>query len=159
VEEGVGRNVSLGLSARYYRRQSDHRLLYAGLSSTFGNNLDLDQYLEIGGDSGLRGYPLRYQTGDKRVLLTVEQRYFTDWYPFRLFHIGGAVFFDAGRAWGDGPNNSRRNEWLKDVGFGLRIGNTRSGLGRMTHIDIAFPLDGDSDIADVQLLVSTRKSF
>jgi hypothetical protein len=25
VEEGVGRNVSLGFSAKYYRRQSDHR--------------------------------------------------------------------------------------------------------------------------------------
>jgi len=159
VEDGVGQNLSLGVSARYYRRQSDHRLLYAGLSGTFGNNLDLDQYLELGGDSGLRGYPLRYQTGDKRVLLTVEQRYFTDWYPFRLFHVGGAIFFDAGRAWGDVPNISQDNEWLKDVGFGLRIGNTKSGLGRMTHIDVAFPLDGDSDIADLQFLVSTQKSF
>ncbi len=24
----------------------------------------------------------------------------TDWYPFRLFRIGGAAFFDIGRTWG-----------------------------------------------------------
>ena len=159
LEDGVANNASLDVSARYYRRQSDHRLLYVGLSGTFGDNRDLDQYLEIGGDSGLRGYPLRYQMGDKRVQLTLEQRFFSDWYPFRLFHVGGAVFFDAGRAWGDSPFSSSPNDWLKDVGFGLRLGNTRSGLGRITHIDIAFPLDGDSDIADLQFVVSTRKSF
>lgn len=159
IEGGVARNLSLDVGAKYYRRQSEHRLLFASVSGTFGDDLDWDQYLELGGDSGLRGYPLRYQTGDKRVLLTVEQRYFTGWYPFRLFHIGGAVFFDAGCAWGNSPTDAHANEWLKDVGLGLRIGNTRSGLGRITHIDVAFPLDGDSDIADLQFLVSTRKSF
>jgi outer membrane protein assembly factor BamA len=159
IESGVTRNFSLDVGAKYYRRQSDHRLLFASLSGTFGDDLDWDQTLELGGDSGLRGYPLRYQSGDKRVLLTIEQRYFTDWYPFRLFHVGGAVFFDAGRAWGEGPAVERSNDWLRDVGFGLRIGNDRSGLGRVTHIDVAFPLDGDSDIADLQFLVSTRKSF
>lgn len=159
VEDGAARNVSMDVSARYYRRQSDHRLLYARVVGSFGNKLDLDQYHEIGGDNGLRGYPLRYQTGEKRVLLTVEQRFFSEWYPFRLFHVGGAVFFDAGRAWGDSPVSSSRNEWLRDIGFGLRLGNTRSGLGRMTHIDVAFPLAGDSDISALQFLVSTRKSF
>ena len=50
-------------------------------------------------------------------------------------------------------------ELLRDVGFGLRIGNDRSGFGRMIHIDVAMPLDGDSQIDGVQFLVSTKKSF
>ena len=29
----------------------------------------------------------------------------------------------------------------------------------MIHIDVAFPLDGEADIDDVQFLLSTRKSF
>jgi len=29
----------------------------------------------------------------------------------------------------------------------------------MTHIDVAFPLDGGQKIADVQFLIATRKSF
>lgn len=159
VEAGDFQNLSVDISARYYRRQSDHRLLYLGLTGTFGKEFDLDQRLVLGGETGLRGYPLRYQSGDKRALLTIEQRFFSDWYPFRLFHVGGAVFFDAGRAWGENPVSSSQNDWLRDVGFGLRLGNTRSGLGRMTHIDVAFPLDGDSDISDLQFLVSTKKNF
>jgi hypothetical protein len=159
IEDGGLENFVVDVSARYHRRQSERRLLYASLSGTFGQNLDIDNPLLLGGDTGLRGYPLRYQTGDKRMLFTIEQRYFTDWYPFRLFRVGGAVFFDAGRAWGDSPVATTNNEILKDVGFGLRIGNTRSGEGRMTHIDLAFPLDGDEGLKDMQLVIETKKSF
>jgi len=159
VEGGGVQNLALNGSAQYFKRQSEKRLLYVGLSGSFGQNLDLDQLFMMGGDNGLRGYPLRYQTGDKRAQLTVEQRYFTDWYPFRLFRVGGAVFFDVGKVWGDTALATTQQGLLRDVGFGLRIGNNRSGLGRMTHIDVAFPLDGDDRIKNVQFLVSTRKSF
>lgn len=159
VEHDGARNVSLNVSARYYKHQSDRRRLYMNLSGTYGRNLDLDQYLVLGGDTGLRGYPLRYQTGDKRALFTIEQRYFTDWYPFRLFHVGGALFFDVGRTWGDSPVAASNTKLLKDVGVGLRIGSSRSGLGRMIHVDLAIPLDDKEGIDGVQFLVSTRKSF
>jgi outer membrane protein assembly factor BamA len=158
--EGDGwHDLTISVGARYYNRQSEKRLFVASLAGTYGYNLDLDQQLLLGGDNGLRGYPLRYQTGDRSVLLTLEQRLFSDWYPFRLFRVGGAVFFDAGRVWGDSPVANLENEVLKDVGVGLRIGNTRSGQGRMTHIDLAFPLDGDAGIQDVQFLIETKKSF
>ena len=42
----------------------------------------------LGGDNGLRGYPLRYQAGTSRALLTLEERYYTGWYPFHLFYVG-----------------------------------------------------------------------
>lgn len=159
VEDEGLQDFAVNVSARYYRRQSDRRLFYANLSGTYGHNLDLDNQILLGGDNGLRGYPLRYQTGDKSALLTLEQRFFTDWYPFRLFQVGGAVFFDAGRTWGDSFVSDQNDGLLKDIGFGLRIGNTRSGQGRMTHIDFAFPLDGDDSIKDVQFLIETKKSF
>jgi len=159
VEDDGPQDLLLDVSAKYYSRHAEGRLFYASLSGSYGHNLDIDNPMMLGGDNGLRGYPLRYQTGDKRALLTLEQRFFTDWYPLRLFRVGGAIFFDAGRTWGRSPVSNRDNELLKDVGFGLRIGNTRSGQGRMTHIDLSFPLDGDQGIKDVQLLVETRKSF
>jgi outer membrane protein assembly factor BamA len=159
LEPGGVRNAKLDLSARYYKHQSAHRSLFMGLTATFGKNLDLEDYLLLGGDNGLRGYPLRFQSGDKRMLFTIEQRYFSDWYVFRLFHIGGAAFFDMGRAWGDSPLGTTNNKWLKDVGIGLRIGSGRSGVGRMIHIDLAVPLDDNDDIDDVQILVSTKRGF
>jgi len=159
VEDSGVQNLSLDASAKYFRRQSKKRLLYIGFNGSYGRNLDLDQFFEMGGDSGLRGYPLRYQSGDKRAILTVEQRYFTDWYPMHLFRVGGAVFFDVGQVWGDQPGSSSQAGLLRDVGFGLRISGDRSGLGRMVHIDVAIPLDGDQEIDDFQFLISTKKSF
>ena len=41
----------------------------------------------------------------------------------------------------------------------LRLGNSRSGLGNVIHVDVAFPLDRDASIKNVQLLVETKKRF
>ena len=152
-------NVLAGVAARYYLRQSPQRLFFLGASVDVSSNLDLDHQLLLGGDNGLRGYPLRYQAGEGRWLLTAEQRIYTNWYPFRLFNVGGAVFADVGRTWGPNPGGTPSQGVLKDVGFGLRLGNSRSALGNVLHVDIAFPLDGGSDIQKVQFLVSTQRSF
>jgi len=158
-EGGNTANATLNASARFYHRQSEKRLFFMTLSGVAGHNLDLDNPVQLGGKSGLRGYPLRYQSGDSKMLFTVEQRYFTDWYPWRLFRVGGAVFFDVGRTWGDNPVGEPQLGWLKDVGFGLRFAPTRSSSTKMAHLDIAFPLDGDPSIDSVQILLEAKSSF
>lgn len=158
-EDGSLHNAIASASARWYLRQSERRLFFMTLVANVGTRLDTDQQLLIGGDNGLRGYPLRYQSGSGNWLFTAEQRYFTKWYPFRLVHVGGAIFADMGRSIGSNPFGSPSLGVLKDVGFGLRLGNSRSGLGNMLHIDVAFPLDGDSSIKKVQFLVETKRSF
>jgi len=159
VEDGTLRNGVFDANVRYYARQSSKWLFFTTVDATVGHNLDLDTQMRLGGDNGLRGYPLRYQSGDARGLFTLEQRYFTDWYLFRLFRVGGAVFFDAGRTWGHAPLAAPNLGLLKDAGFGLRFGNSRSGLGNIIHVDVAFPFDGDRSIKRVQFLVQTKQSF
>lgn len=159
LESGHTKNSRLKVDARYYRTQSDKRLFFATLSATAGHALDLDQPVQIGGDNGLRGYPLRYQNGDSKLLFTIEQRYFTDWYPFRLVRIGGAIFADVGRVWGRNPLGDERFGWLSDVGFGLRFAPTRSSARKMIHLDVAFPLGGDDSIDEVQILLESKRSF
>ncbi len=116
-------------------------LLYAACPGPSPTLWIPDMQLLLGGDNGLRGYPLRYESGTSRALFTVEQRVFTDWFPFRLVRVGGAVFADVGRTWGTGVVGNSDPGLLKDVGFGLRLGNTRSGLGNVLHIDFAFPAE------------------
>ncbi len=145
--------------ARYYFRQSPRRLLFLNLSATAGSNLDADQQILLGGDNGLRGYPLRYQSGEGRWLFTAEQRLFSNWYPFQLFNVGGAVFYDMGATWGRDPLGTPSQGVLRDVGFGLRFGSSRSALGNVLHIDVAYPLDGDASARHVQFLIETKKSF
>ena len=159
LENGDAENAQLALATRYDYRQSEKRLLHFRFAGTAGRNLDLDNPVYLGGDNGLRGYPLRYQRGDSSFLFTVEQRYFTDWYPFRLFRVGGAIFFDAGRTWASAGQGSEQLGWLKDVGVGLRIANTRLGSANMFHIDVAFPLDGGDDIDSMQILVRAKRRF
>jgi Omp85 superfamily domain len=103
VNGGDLENGIMDASLHYYVEQSKNWLFYATFLGTKGWRLDLDNQILLGGDNGLRGYPLRYQDGTERAQATVEQRYFTDWYPFRLVRVGGAVFFDAGRVWGNAP--------------------------------------------------------
>jgi hypothetical protein len=159
-EETAGSaNALVGISARFYKQQSEKHLFFATIRGVHGHNLDLDNPVELGGDNGLRGYPLRYQSGDASFLFTIEQRYFTDWYPFRLFRVGGAIFADVGRTWGDNPVGSGSAGWLRDVGFGLRFAPTRTGTRKILHLDIAFPLDGDESIDDVQILLTSKKTF
>lgn len=160
IEHGVLTNGLFDGSVRYYAEQSRHWLFFTALSGAKGWRLDLDNQVLLGGDNGLRGYPLRYQDGNARALFTIEQRYFTDWFPFRLFRVGGAVFFDMGRTWGSAPLAAPSLGLLKDAGFGLRFGNARSGLGNVIHVDVAFPFETrGTTIQTAQFLVQTERSF
>jgi hemolysin activation/secretion protein len=159
VESGSVRDTTLGASGRLYVRISETWLLYSLLSGNLGRNLDEDHELVLGGENGLRGYPRRYQGGDRSALFTLEGRYYSSLYPFRLVRVGGAVFYDMGRAWGGSYAKALDAGILRDVGVGLRLGLTRSGLGNVIHIDMAVPVDGDPTISRVQFLVTTKQSF
>jgi hypothetical protein len=160
VSDGLPRRQRLGLSAQYYQPQGSHRLFYAAVSTDRLTRPDPTAALLLGGDNGLRGYPLRYQSGSRRVLLTAEQRFYTDLYVWQLFRVGGAVFADAGRAWG-GPSAAGGSgaRWLADVGAGLRIVSVRTAFGNVLHIDVATPINAPAGVSKVQLLIETRTSF
>jgi hypothetical protein len=164
-EESNVENLVAGGRVRWYARNFGNQLFYASLGADLAHRLDEEEQLLLGGDSGLRGYPLRYQAGDRRVLLTLEQRFFTDREIFHLAHLGAAVFFDAGQAWFVDELTRRdarlaqERKILKDVGFGLRLGSSRSSRGGVLHLDVAFPLDGVSSIERVQWLVTTSDTF
>jgi outer membrane protein assembly factor BamA len=158
-EHGGLRNAQLDIGGRYYRRQSEHRVFFAGLDATWTSHLDADTQLTLGGDNGLRGYPLRYQAGTSRAVLTFEQRFYTDWQPLKLVNVGAAIFADTGRTWGSDRFAEPPAGWFTDIGIGLRLGSSRSGLGNILHFDIALPLQQTNDIDGVQFTIETKRSF
>jgi outer membrane protein assembly factor BamA len=159
LESGDAVNALLSVDARFSHRFNDEHSFFATLHSTYGHKLDLESPVELGGDTGLRGYPLRYQAGDSKFLLSLEHRVFWDWYPLRLFRVGGAVFADVGRTWGEHPLGGTELGWLRDVGVGLRFAPTRTSSRKIVHLDIAFPLDGDASIDEIQINLESKKSF
>lgn len=159
VENAGLRNAVLAAEARYYARTSAKTKFFATVNGATSEELDADQQMVLGGEEGLRGYPLRYQAGTSKALLTLEERYYTDWYPFRLFHVAGAAFFDMGRTWGTDVTGATSDGLLKDVGIGLRLGSSRSAFGNVIHVDLAFPLDGGDGVDSVQFVVETKARF
>ncbi len=157
-EQPGATDVRSSADLAWYWRTSRHTLTHVRISGDVGHALDLDHYYSLGGDNGLRGYPLRYQLGESRAQLKIEERVYTDWSILRLFNVGGAAFFDAGRTYGNNPIGVPQLGWLRDVGIGLRLGNDRSSLGNVIHIDIATPLDGEN-LSRLQFLVSTEATL
>ena len=155
----VADSYRLDTAVSWYHRQSPGRMLYAELSGAVAEQQDPNEQLTIGGDNGLRGYPMRYQAARAVAMFTLEQRFYTDWYPFRLFRVGAVAFADVGRAWGVYGGPEANLGLLRDVGVGLRIGNPRSSRGSMLHIDVAYPLDGPADIRHLQFVIETGHSF
>lgn len=144
---------------RYYHRDSDVRLFYAGLSGAAATRLDADHQILLGGDNGLRGYPLRYALGDRSILLTVEERFYLNREIAHVVRLGAAVFADVGKARSEDPVPAAHLGVLKDIGFGLRIGQTRSAHAGMVRIDVALPFDNGGTGLHPQLLVTTGDTF
>jgi hemolysin activation/secretion protein len=158
--DGPAANLLVGGQLRHFFSNLGRHQLCSSVQFDVAHNLDPENQLLLGGDNGLRGYPLRFRDGDRRVLATVEQRFNTDLEVLKLFHVGAAIFVDAGRAWYAGAPPGTGDEILRDIGIGLRLGSSRSSKGAMVHLDVALPLDGDrSERRGLQWLVRTQDSF
>jgi hypothetical protein len=159
LESGHSRNSIVASTFRYYKRNLRNHLLSIRLRTILGNHLDAENQVLLGGDSDLRGYPLRYQSGERSAILTVEQRFFTDWYPFRLVRVGYAVFADVGRVWGTDARGTENLGTLYDIGIGLRFTSPRASSESVVHIDLAFPINAPADVDSVQLSIEKKRSF
>jgi len=161
LNEGHRENQLISGSLRYFIPQTDHAQMLASTTLDVYRRPDVPAPLTLGGDTGLRGYPLSYQSGERRALTTLEERLYSDWYPYHLFRLGGAVFADCGRAWngtGETPADNR-NKILCDAGFGLRFLSARSAFGNVAHVDFAFPLNYRNEVRSVQFLITTKSAF
>ena len=157
--DGHVRKQLFGVEGKYYLQQSKRWLFYAAASGDMLTNPDVLDMLLLGGDNGLRGYPLRYQAGDKRALLTLEERIYSNLFVWNLFRLGAAAFVDVGRAWGGPHVNTVNPGWLADAGVGLRLSSVRLSTKDIVHIDVAFPFNATPDIKKVQVLVKAKTSF
>ncbi|MCB0345272.1 MAG: BamA/TamA family outer membrane protein [Bdellovibrionales bacterium] len=119
--------------------------LAVNLQMDYGNDLDLDREFLLGAANGLRGYKDRTFTGDKRVVLNLEDRFHIAEDVLRLFSLGGVVFTDVGGSTFDSYGTLFGDEMYSDIGFGLRIGVPRTAGGGVVRFDIAFPLRDGPD--------------
>ncbi|TGD71607.1 hypothetical protein E4634_18385 [Mangrovimicrobium sediminis] len=158
-DEGDFENLWFTLYTSYFHRQHHNWTFYSAARVDLTNGLTDDRQVLLGGDNGMRGYERNYQVGDRSFVINLEERYYSDWHPFRLFRLGGALFLDVGRAWYDDEDNGANDGTLVDVGVGLRLNSSRANKRRVIHVDLAFPLATGDDVDDVQLLFRVRDQF
>lgn len=135
-QSSLSRSV-FGGGLGYHYLLGDKNRVYLSFDYHQGRNMLPHEQLRIGGEYGLRGYPLDYQRGDKRYLVSLEKRYISNLHVFNLFRVGTVVYLDFGRAWGAGypPANH-----LSNLGLGLRFSSSKAKIGHVLHLDLAFPL-------------------
>jgi hypothetical protein len=126
-----------------------------------GKQLFADEALYLGGDTGLRAFPLFYQRGDNRMVATAEYRYYTDWNILQIFDVGFAGFADAGRSWGaeQRGENEIDDGILYGVGVGVRLLSTHSSRGTMVHIDLTRPVSDNPELGNWQWRITARRRF
>ncbi len=137
----------------YYLSGEKHRS-FVQLQYHQGHQLPGHEQLAAGGDNGLRGYPIGYQQGQKRYLLTLEQRYISSLHLFNLFRLGAVVYLDFGRAW-DG--NYGYSSHLSNVGVGLRMSSTKAKVGNVVHFDLAFPFADKNQVDSFQWVIKATR--
>jgi hypothetical protein len=167
ADSGEGTEDLIASAAVDYLWRHDPRFnLYARARFVTTRDLDPEAQLTLGGDTDLRGYPSRFQPGDRSYLLTLEERYYTDWFPFGLFRVGFAAFVDVGRAWFADeapawvpPRDGDHFDTLANVGFGLRLESVRTRRDRVLHIDFAHPLVDGPGVDSFQITLSAKRSL
>lgn len=138
-------DVIIDYNMTYFRSQTTHRSFFAELSMSWTKNLDSHRQVLLGGENGVRGFDRRLQSGDRRVVLTLEERQYTNYHLFNLAYLGFAVFIDVGRAWDPAVDEGFEDDYLASAGFGIRLASSKSDSARVIHIDFAFPLTNQNE--------------
>lgn len=154
-DKGRAENLIAQVWARYRRTQTPRWGLFVDAEATITDQLTPDQQILAGGDSGMRGYPNRFQAGAHRFRITAEERYYSGIYLWRVVRIAGAAFVDVGRAW----DSARDNPVLANAGFGLRFESTRTDRSRVYHIDFAFPLVDQPGTRGLEITLTGKRSL
>jgi outer membrane protein assembly factor BamA len=130
-----------------------NRLFIHG-QSIIGSHWSTGMQVLLGSTTGLRGYPANQITGQRSLLVNIEDRFNLnmEWWIFR---IGGVAFFDSGTAWQQGQSFSDQR-MHSSVGFGLRIENTKQQGSGILRIEAAYSLD---QFHFSQITITTQQPF
>ena len=151
--------VSYGVS--YLRSRTQKVSLLARLEASWADNLNTNRQIVLGGNTGARAFDNYYQVGNRKLLLTLERRHFTDYHFLNLIRMGWVAFIDLGRAWRPGQDDMLDDKYLADIGLGLRLTSSKSDSGRFMHIDLAFPLTNrnEPEVDSYELSIRVSDTF
>ena len=132
-------NTIYSFDASYYNRLNSWNTLATNLEFSYAVDLQSSKQYTLGGDNGFRGFRAREFTGDKMLIINIEDRIFSS-VEFLTLALGGVVFFDAGTAWPRGEEIDLE-KLNYSAGFGLRLGYTKAPGSPVVRWDIGWPFE------------------
>jgi outer membrane protein assembly factor BamA len=128
--------TTLSWSVLTHTKIFPRHLLVARVGGVIGSAWSPGRQITLGSPSGLRGYGANFVSGNRMLLLNVEDRLRlkVDWWILRF---GAAMFADCGTAWNEGSDLARQR-FYSSVGFGLRIEKSKQLGSGVIRIDAAF---------------------
>ncbi|MDB4950417.1 MAG: hypothetical protein JWM27_3066 [Gemmatimonadetes bacterium] len=135
------RDVFSQLDAWAYWRPTPegHHTVVAAVQGAGGWHTDVPFQLTLGSQAGLRGFTRHAYTGERRAVVTLEDRAYLAWpYP-QLFDLGTAVFVDAGKSWAGRDPFGATTPLQVSVGAGLRLAFPPDSR-RTYRLDVAYPV-------------------
>lgn len=140
-------NIIYRFTVKNYYKGWRNQTLVAHSRFEFGERLDADSELVLGGENGLRAFKNIAFRGAKSLLLNLEDRMVFAEDVWDLFSIGAAAFIDSGYVW-EKNEPIAFSDLRSSVGIGLRLGLTRSSSEVVIRMDISRRLakaPGDSE--------------
>ncbi len=143
-EGALWRNLSASVGARYLLKPSPRTALIGRADYVHGHRLDPEVQLRLGIESGLRGYPVRQFTGNRSLLLSIEERWFVADDVWQLLSLGVAAYVDSGFVWPEGQP-VRLGDLRSAIGVSLLLGSNRLATRGGVRFDLGYalnPVDG-----------------
>lgn len=156
-EPGGWRNLATGASLTAYSKALPSQTLAAYLQVDSVLKPDPENFLYLGGMEGLRGYANHLFLGDRRWILSVEERPITPINWLGILQLGFVVYLDAGAI--RRVDTGRWSRTYANLGGGLRFGDLKSSLGRVFLITVAHPLVRDPGMERSQLVIGNLIRF
>ncbi|MBL4908538.1 MAG: hypothetical protein JKX78_00700 [Alteromonadaceae bacterium] len=148
------------ITGEYFNHLSEKWVLYVNNVNVVSNNQYIDQPVSMGGDTGLRGFPLQYQQGKNSIKLSSELRYYPRINILKVLDLAGVAFVDAGKVFGNTNIENIENNWLYSTGIGVRFYSPNSSKEHnIIHIDLAFPISNNANVNNIELRFQLKESF
>ncbi|NIP58728.1 MAG: BamA/TamA family outer membrane protein [Gemmatimonadetes bacterium] len=142
--EGQGWRDILGeFDAYTYWRPTalpDHTL-FGRFSASGGWSTVRPFQLTLGGRTAVRGFSESDFPGNRRLVVSVEDRFYLGWPAPDLFDLGMTFFADAGKIWAGDVPYGETVPWQASLGAGLRL-EFPSQSRNTLRIDLAVPVSG-----------------
>jgi hypothetical protein len=154
---GAFRGAEAGLVATWYNQLFNKQTLVAHLAAHWQLRPNPEEQLYLGGLSGLRGYRNYFRAGDRRWLVSLEDRIVTGATILNTLRVGFVGFFDAGQI--DRYGEQHWSRVFSDIGGGLRFGNLRGAFANVIYLTIAFPLTRPRGVSPYQIEIGDVVNF